>query len=134
MRSLIRASIVLPAPAESLYAAYLDSAKHAEITGTSVTVSAEPGSLFSAFNGSISGTTLAAIPPRVVVQSWRSTNFNPDDPDSTLILTFVPEGNDGRIELVHIDVPAVDYQGVSEGWEKYYWAPWRRYLANSVVA
>jgi hypothetical protein len=105
MRSVIRDSVVLPAPA--------------------------PGSPFSAFGGSLTGTTLAAIPSRLVVQSWRSTNFGPDDPDSTLILTFVPEGSNGRIDLVHLDVPEVDYQGVTEGWEKYYWTPWRRYLARS---
>jgi activator of HSP90 ATPase len=134
MRSLIRESVVLPAPAEVLYAAYLDPTRHAEITGMPVTISAESGSLFSAFNGSISGTMLAAIPSSLVIQSWRSINFNPEDPDSTLILAFVPEGRDGRIDLVHLDVPAVDYRGVSEGWEKYYWEPWRRYLARSLGA
>jgi hypothetical protein len=25
-------------------------------------------------------------------------------------------------------VPEHDYEDVREGWEKYYWAPWRRYL------
>jgi activator of HSP90 ATPase len=130
MRSLIKDSIVLPAPTEVLYATYLDATKHAEITGAPVTISPESGSLFSAFNGSISGTMLAAIPSNLVIQSWRSINFGQDDPDSTLILSFVPEGKNGRIELVHIDVPAVDYQGVSEGWEKYYWEPWRRYLKH----
>lgn len=131
MRSIIRDSVLLPAPAEVLYATYLDPAKHAELTGAPVTISAESGSPFSAFGGSLSGATLLAIPSRLLVQSWRSAHFNPDDPDSTLILAFLPEGEHGRIDLVHLDVPAVDYQGVSEGWEKYYWAPWRRYLARS---
>lgn len=120
----------MPAPAEVLYATYLDPVKHAEMTGTPATISAEPGSPFSAFGGSITGTTLAAIPSRLIVQSWRSTNFGSDDPDSTLILAFVPEGSNGRIDLVHLDVPPVDFQGVTEGWEKYYWTPWRRYLAK----
>src|ERR1700735_4150221 len=115
MRSKIRDSIVLPAPAEVLYATYLDPAKHASITGAPVIIAAEAGSLFSAFNGSLSGTTLATIPSRLIVQSWRSTNFNQDDPDSTLILEFVPEGIDGRINLIQLDVPGVDFQGVSDG-------------------
>jgi activator of HSP90 ATPase len=131
MRRVIRDSVVLPAPAEVLYATYLDPVKHAEMTGAPVTIGADPGSPFSAFGGSLSGTTLAAVPSRLVVQSWRSTNFGPDDPDSTLILAFVPEGSNGRIDFVHLDVPEADYQGVSEGWEKYYWTPWRRYLARA---
>ncbi len=132
MRSTIRDSVVLPARAEVLYASYLDPAKHATITGAPVTISAEPGSPFSAFGGSLSGTTLVAIPSRLVVQSWRSTNFNADDPYSTLFLAFVPDEdeNHGRIDLIHLDVPEVDYQGVTDGWEKYYWTPWRRYLAG----
>ena len=93
-------------------------------------VNAEPGSLFRAFGGQISGTMLSAIAPRLIVQSWRSVNFRDADPDSTLILAFAPEGQDGRIDLIHIDVPEQDYQGVTEGWEKYYWTPWRRYLSQ----
>jgi activator of HSP90 ATPase len=117
-------------PAEVLYASYLDPAKHGEITGAPATVGAQPGSPFSVFGGALSGTMLVAIPSRLIVQSWRSTNFNPDDPDSTLILNFVPEGSSGRIDLIHLDVPEADFQGVKEGWEKFYWTPWRRYLGG----
>lgn len=61
---------------------------------------------------------------------WRSINFKTDDPDSTLILCFTPEEKEGRIDLIHLDVPDQDYQGVTQGWEKYYWEPWRAYLAS----
>ena len=70
------------------------------------------------------------VAPRLVVQSWRSTNFLDTDPDSTLILSFVPEGKNGRIDLIHLDVPEQDYEGVREGWETYYWEPWREYLTG----
>ena len=69
--------------------------------------------------------------PRLIVQSWRSTKFGDDDPDSTLILMFLPDesdSNSGRIDLVHLDVPEHDFAGVTEGWQKYYWTPWRTYL------
>jgi activator of HSP90 ATPase len=130
MRSLIMQSIVLPAPAETLYAMYLDPARHAAITGAPVIISAASGSEFHAFEGRLSGTMLSALPSRLVVQSWRSMKFNDDDPDSTLILAFLPEGTAGRIDLLHLDVPAHDHQGVTEGWETHYWEPWRRYLAR----
>jgi activator of HSP90 ATPase len=130
MRRLITQSVVLPAPAENLYATYLDPALHSAVTGAPVTVGAEAGSPFSAFGGQISGTTLAVIAPRLIVQSWRSGNFLDGDPDSTLILTFVPEGKNGRIDLIHIDVPEQDYQGASDGWDKFYWTPWKKYLAR----
>ena len=130
MRRLITQSVVLPAPAEELYATYLDPARHTAVTGAPVTVGAETGAQFLAFGGQISGTTISVLAPRLIVQSWRSTNFGANDPDSTLILSFVPEGGNGRIDLIHIDVPEQDFQGVSDGWEKYYWTPWKRYLAQ----
>ena len=130
-RSIIHLSVVLPAAARKLFAMYLDPKKHAAITGGAVTISATPNSRFRAFNGSLSGRTLLAEKPRLIVQSWRSTNFHVDDPDSTLFLSFHDVGETkGRIDLVHVDVPEGDYKGVTEGWELYYWTPWRRLLAG----
>jgi activator of HSP90 ATPase len=130
VRSIIQQSIVLPAPAHSLYAMYLDPIVHAEITGAPVMIDAGTGTSFRAFDGNLSGTMLTVVEPMLIVQSWRSTHFNDDDPDSTLILTFTPLGQEGRIDLVHLDVPSHDYQDVIDGWEAYYWTPWRRWLAR----
>src|ERR1700757_4492872 len=126
MRTIISQSIVLPAPAESLFVMYTDPAKHAAITGAPVAISLKPGSPFQAFNGALTGATLQIIPQRLVIQSWRSTKFNDEDPDSTLILAFTPKGTNGRIDLVHLDVPAHNYQSVVEGWETHYWGPCRQ--------
>ncbi len=131
MRNVIQQSVVLPASAESLFQMYLDPAAHAAITGNAVTIGAEPGAAFSAFGGQLSGTILAVVRPRLIVQAWRSTKFHAVDPDSTLILSFTPDDFDathGRIDLVHLDVPDHDFQDVTEGWPKYYWTPWREYL------
>lgn len=131
MRSVLQQTIVLPAPADSLFEMYLDPAAHAAFTGFPVTIGPEPGADFQAFNGQLSGQVLAVVRPRLIVQSWRSTKFQADDPDSTLILSFSAEPNQadqGRIDLVHLDVPDHDFRDVTEGWSKYYWVPWREYL------
>jgi uncharacterized protein YndB with AHSA1/START domain len=133
-RSVIQQSVVFSASAERLFAMYLDPAAHGAFTGKPVEIGTNVGSAFSAFGGQLSGTILAVVRPRLVVQSWRSTKFAADDPDSTLILTFTNDGNagkSGRIDLVHLDVPAHDFQGVTEGWPKHYWGPWRAYLERS---
>jgi activator of HSP90 ATPase len=129
-KRVIKQTVTLPAPAESLYAMYMNPALHAEITGGVAVVSSKPGSQFSAFDGTLSGATRAVVPPRLIVQSWRSRKFHATDPDSTLILAFSAHGENGRIDLVHLDVPTHDYDGVNEGWEIYYWTPWRAYLAR----
>lgn len=130
-RAVIRQSVVLTTPGAALFAQYLDAKKHAAITGAPVTISRKPGSPFAAFGGSLSGYMLCVVAPGLIVQSWRSTNFGKDDPDSTLILGFHDAGKGkGRIDLVHLDVPKVDFAGVTQGWKLYYWQPWRKYLAR----
>jgi hypothetical protein len=37
-----------------------------------------------------------------------------------------------QIELTHVNVADCDFAGVSEGWSKYYWIPWREYLNHRI--
>lgn len=130
MRSVITDTAVLPATAETLFEMYLDPAEHAAFTGKPVTIAAEQGARFEAFDGMLSGAILHVIRPRLVVQSWRSVKFHDGDPDSTLILTFASEQDQGRIDLIHLDVPPHDYDDVIIGWKTHYWEPWRVYLES----
>ena len=134
MSSVIKQSVILPAPARDLYAMYLNPKTHQTITGSKVVISARRGSRFSAFNGALEGRMLDTDPGRLIVQAWRSRNFRKNDIDSTLILRFTPQGRKGRIDLVHVNVPKQDYRGVTEGWKKYYWQPWGKYLALRSMA
>ena len=118
-RNVILAA-ALPAPPERLYDMYLDADSHTAFTGAPAAVEPRPGSPFRAFDGVLPGT---------IVQTWRSANWGAEAIDSVLVLTFWPDGEGGRIELAHINVADDDFAGVSRGWEKYYWPPWRAYLS-----
>jgi activator of HSP90 ATPase len=118
----------LPAPPDELFDMYLDAAIHAAFTGAPVTIEARAGAPFRAFDGALSGTILHVEPKRLIVQTWRSVHFSSDDIDSVLVLSFWPENDCARIELAQINVADNDFAGVSHGWEKYYWTPWRAYL------
>jgi activator of HSP90 ATPase len=122
------------APPEKLFDMYLDARMHAEFTGAPVVIEPRAGSAFRAFDGMLSGTILHVEPKRLIVQTWRSKNWPNDAIDSVLVLTFWHEPDGARIELVHVNVDDEDFAGVSHGWEKYYWAPWRAYLAGCTTA
>ncbi|RPJ05241.1 MAG: hypothetical protein EHM36_08605 [Deltaproteobacteria bacterium] len=129
MPRTIQIAASLPASSDRLFDMYLDPEIHAAITGAPVTIGVTPGSEFQAFDGMLSGTILQVMAKRLIVQSWRAGHWPTDVIDSTLILTFWPEGeNSGRIELTHVNVADDDFAGVSQGWEEYYWVPWRNYL------
>jgi activator of HSP90 ATPase len=129
--NIIRQSVRFNASPESLFDAFLDSRKHAAIVGSKVAISKKIGGKFTAFNGILSGKNLLVVRKKLVVQSWRSRSWNKTDPDSILILMFSKSGIGARIDLVHVNVPKHDLQGVTLGWQKYYWKPWREYLKRS---
>jgi len=52
-------SEALPAPPEAVYAAWMDSGGHSQMTGSPAEVSAVLGGAFSAWDGYIRGTHLA---------------------------------------------------------------------------
>ena len=124
----------LPAAPQKLYDMYLEAKAHAAFTGHAVTIAPRAGAKFSAFGGMIWGTILHVEPKRQIVQTWRSAHFSKRAIDSVLILSFWPEKGGGRIELVHVNVDDSDFAGVSDGWQKHYWMPWRAYLEKGAAA
>lgn len=131
MPRTIQLAASLPADPERLFDMYLDPVEHAAFTGAPVTIAPNPGASFRAFNDVLTGTILQVVPKRLIVQSWRSPHWGTADLDSTLVLTFLPEANGCRIELVQINVVDEDFAGVCHGWEKFYWTPWRAYLTRT---
>jgi activator of HSP90 ATPase len=131
MLTIVQQSVELPAPPADLYAMYLDPAAHASFTGGgSVLIQPIPGSEWSAFDGRIHGRVLALTPDRQIVQSWRSFEWQEQDLDSVLILTFSPAGAGTRLDLAHAGVPARLYDTLVAGWPMRYWQPWRAHLES----
>jgi activator of HSP90 ATPase len=128
MPRTIEQNIALPASAEKLFDMYMSPETHEAITGSPVIIGSKAGSRFKAFNGMIHGRTLMVVPNYMIVQSWRGKNWQTDEFDSILILTFQADGDHGRIHMVHANVADSDFDGVRAGWEKFYWKPWKAYL------
>jgi activator of HSP90 ATPase len=120
----------LPAASDRLFEMYLDTPTHASITGLPATIEPRAGGIFRAFDGMLSGTILHIEPKTLIVQTWRSANWPLTAMDSVLTLTFWPAEDGACIELVHVNIPEEDFAGVSQGWERYYWTPWRTYLTT----
>jgi hypothetical protein len=49
---------------------------------------------------------------------------------SVLIMTFEKAPGGTVVEIVHVGVPQDDQKGARNGWPKYYWKPWKKYLAR----
>jgi uncharacterized protein YndB with AHSA1/START domain len=129
MPKVVEQTVTLRAAPRSLYAMYLDAEHHAGFTGGGVVrIAATVGSEWSAFDGRIHGRVLALTPDRLIVQSWRSFEWQEGDLDSILVLSFWPEAAGGRVELTQANVPDDLYQNLVTGWPVRYWHPWKAYL------
>ena len=128
MIKVIQQTVTFPASPEQLFEIYIDSKKHSAATGAKATVSRKAGGKFTAFDGMLSGKNLVVIPNRMIVQAWRGAHWKKTDLDSILILRFSKTKAGGRVDLVHVNVPDHDHAGVTKGWPKFYWKPWRAYL------
>jgi activator of HSP90 ATPase len=107
----------------------MDSAKHSAATGAPAKISPKVGGKWSAFGGMILGKNLDLVPNRMIVQSWRSSAWKKSDPDSVLIVRFEKSPGGATAYLAHVGVPQHDHEGVTQGWKKYYWEQWEKYLA-----
>jgi activator of HSP90 ATPase len=130
MTKTIQQSVRFKAPPKQLFELYLDSKKHTAATGGKATLSRKVGGAFTAWNNQLRGRNLLIVPNRLIVQSWRSTQWKTGDLDSILILEFSKAPGGGQVDLVHVNVPQHDHKGVTRGWPNYYWKPWKKYLAS----
>jgi activator of HSP90 ATPase len=130
MTKAIQQSVEFNASPNTLFETYMDSKKHSAATGAPARINRRTGGRFTAFGGMLCGRNLLLIPGKMIVQAWRSSQWKAKDPDSILILWFSKTAGGGRIDLVHAGVPEHDHTGVTEGWSKYYWEPWKAYLAR----
>ena len=83
MTKAIQQSVRFKASPATLFEMYLDSKEHSAATGGKANLSRKVGGAFTAWNKMLRGRNLAIIPNRMIVQTWRSVNFKPSDPDSS---------------------------------------------------
>jgi len=125
-----KVSTVLPASAERIYEAWLNSNEHAAFIGSSAEIDAAVGGRFSMWDGYIEGVNEQLEPNHRIVQSWRTTEFPPDSPDSRLEIVL-EEGEAGtRLTLHHTELPEGQGEQYRDGWEEHYFEGMREYFSQ----
>jgi uncharacterized protein YndB with AHSA1/START domain len=128
MTPAIQQTVEFGVSPETLFELYMDSKQHSRATGAPAKLSRRVGGAFTAFGGQLSGKNLLVIPKKMIVQTWRATQWKKSDPDSILVIRFSKTKTGARVDLAHVNVPEYDHQGVTDGWRHYYWEPWSVYL------
>lgn len=129
MENGFRLKATLPAAPKDIYDAWLSSAEHTAMTGGAATASAQVGARFTAWDGYIEGRNLELKPHWCIVQSWRTTQFAPGEPDSRLEICIHPKGSESEVLLIHTNIPPDQVESYRSGWVDHYFAPMRVYFA-----
>ena len=128
MTTSFTVSTILPASAECIYKAWLSSKMHAAFTGSAARIDPTVGGTFSVWDGYITGKNTQLEPYSRIIQSWRTTEFLAQAPDSRLeiVLKAVPEGT--RITLKHSRIPEDQAEEYKRGWKEFYFSPMQAYF------
>jgi len=120
-------SVNIAASPEKAYQDWLDSTAHSAFTGSPAEVDPAIGGKFFAWEGYIWGKTVELTPGKRIRQTWRTTEFPDDSPDSVLEILFEPDGKGTRITLIHTNIPENQAEGYEKGWEEFYFEPMKKY-------
>ncbi len=123
-------SCALPASPEAVYDAWLDSASHGAMTGAPATIGNRVGEPYAAWDGYITGRTLKLVPDRQIVQSWRTSEFDESDADSTVTVDLERTETGTLLTLTHRGVPDGQTGYEKSGWRDFYFAPMLTYFAR----
>lgn len=123
-------SDTIPAPPREIYEAWLSSAGHSAMTGAEAEVDPIVGGGFQAWDGYITGRTVALEPGRRIVQTWRTSEFEDAHPDSQIEVLLEPEGEGTRVTIRHTNVPDGQLGYEQGGWQDSYFAPMRAYFSG----
>ncbi len=105
--------VMLHAAPEDVYNALVNPVMLEIWSGEPAVMSEEPGSPFSLWEGSISGTNIAFEKNHRIAQEW---DFGEDNPPSEVTILLHPDAKGTRMEIRHTGIPDEYYENMCEGW------------------
>lgn len=109
---------IIAATPEEVYAALTNEATIRLWTGDHAEMTAEPGSEFSMWDGSIVGKILELEPGRKIVQQWY---FGEDEEEPSVVtIKLHPDKKGTSLELRHTNIPDEAYEDITDGWDNSY--------------
>ncbi len=130
MENGFKISETIIASAADVYAAWLSSQGHTEMTGSPAQVDGSVGGKFSAWDGYISGSVLELEPFRRIVQAWRTTEFPDEAPDSRLEILLQELNGTTTVTLFHSGLPGEQVEFYRQGWQDFYFKPMQEYFGR----
>ncbi|MBI4818601.1 MAG: SRPBCC domain-containing protein [Deltaproteobacteria bacterium] len=118
--------VTVAASPREVFESWIDGDKHSAMTGAPATSEPKVGGRFTAWDGYIEGTHTELTPGKRIVQSWRSSDFPDDAPDSQVEIDLGAAPKGTRVTLKHTNIPAGQAKSYESGWSEFYFEPMRK--------
>ena len=115
----------ISASQEEVYNAFTNSFQIELWTGYPAVMDDKVGTVFSLWEGDITGCNLEIIKDYKIVQEWF---FGETEHPSIVTIVLKKAGNATKIELSHTNIPDEAYEEIVEGWEEYYLGSMKNFL------
>ncbi len=114
---------------DKLYALLLDSKKLTAIHGQKTSMTKRSNGKFTVFGGYCHGYNIDLKEGKKIVQAWHFAEEGwPEEHFSTCTFLLAPSAKGTKLTFTQTDVPAPNYESLSDGWKTYYWQPIAEYL------
>jgi uncharacterized protein YndB with AHSA1/START domain len=130
MPDAFRITSMVPGLPERVYAAWLDSAAHAAITGGTAKIDATIGGKFAVLDSHVHGRTIELLLSRRIVQTWRAKEFPGSSPDSRLEIQFENAEGATRVTIMHSGIPEGQGERYKQVWITRYFQPMKSYFGR----
>ncbi len=126
-------SAVIPASPKDVFDAWLDGDQHGAMTQSSATATNEIAGIFTAHDGYINGINLELEDGERILQTWRTTQFEGSDPDSSIEVTLEQAEVGTKLTLRHWNIPDDQADGYETGWQDFYFTPMIEYFSDGAL-
>lgn len=127
MKESFELSTTFAIPASRIFDAWLDSESHEAMTGGEASCGNQINDPFTAWDGYIWGKNLELESNRLIVQSWRTSEFQENDEDSLLRIELFENEGITTLKLTHSNIPEGQTQ-YKQGWIDHYFEPMSDYF------
>jgi len=105
-----------------VYETLLDPGRVAIWTRSRPDIFRHIGSVFSLFDGNVTGTIVELVQNEKIVQTWRLKSW-PEGHFSTVTIKFEQASDCTRVRITQEGVPIGEVDAVRNNWQSYYWNP-----------
>ncbi|MED5371211.1 MAG: SRPBCC domain-containing protein [Myxococcota bacterium] len=127
----LQLSVDVPTTPQKLWEAYMDTLQQAAITGAPASVEAKIGGNITLYSGAVTGVFVALRKPDLIVQTWRTHDFEDQEPDARTEIRLAPSARGCRFIVTQDNIPQRLRKQFINGWTTAYFKDLQTWAVRS---